>query len=60
MDIWETIFTQSPVNDGYYDEETLPHLRWEWPRATWLQARREYLRQHQTTLTGKSSRAVRN
>ncbi|HEX6768708.1 MAG TPA: hypothetical protein VF208_05095 [Candidatus Binatia bacterium] len=44
MNAWEAIFAQSPVNDGYYDEKDLPHLRWDWPSATWLQARRNFLR----------------
>jgi hypothetical protein len=47
MKVWESIFTQSPVNRGYYDEDTLPHVRWQWPHTTWFQARREYLRHHQ-------------
>lgn len=60
MNSWEAIFSQSPVNDGYYDEHELPHLRWEWPSATWLQARRDYLREHQPIQTGKTIRAVMN
>jgi len=27
---------QSPVNDGYYDENDLLHLSWEWPKETWF------------------------
>lgn len=56
MHTWEAIFSQSPVNDGHYDEDKLPHLRWEWPRATWFQARRDYLRHHQLAQTGNASR----
>ncbi len=56
MNSWEAIFSQSPVNDGYYDEHELPHLRWEWPSATWLQARRNYLRKRQPTQTDNASR----
>jgi hypothetical protein len=56
MNSWEAIFSQSPVNDGYYDEHELPHLRWEWPSATWLQARRDYLRKRQPTQTDNASR----
>ena len=24
-DTWQSIFAQSPVNSGYYDEDELPH-----------------------------------
>jgi hypothetical protein len=60
MNTWEAIFSQSPVNDGYYDEHNLPYLRWQWPRATWLQARRAYLRKDQMTQAGKATRAGSN
>ena len=53
MNTWESIFTQSPANYGYYDEHNLPHVRWQWPNATWFQTRREYLRQRQPIQTGK-------
>jgi hypothetical protein len=43
MNTWESIFNQSPVNDGYYDEHSLPYWRWQWPRSTWLQKRRQQL-----------------
>ena len=55
MNAWESIFAQSPVNDGIYDEEDLPHLRWDWPSATWLQARRNFLRETQKAQTGKDT-----
>jgi hypothetical protein len=56
MNAWEAIFSQSPVNDGYYEEHDLPHLRWQWPRATWFQTRRNYLRKRQPTQTDNASR----
>jgi hypothetical protein len=28
MKIWESIFAQSRVNYGYYDEQNLPHVPW--------------------------------
>jgi len=59
MSIWETIFMQSPVNDGRYDEEQLPQQNWEWPKGTWFQARLDYIREHQTPLALKSSRKMR-
>ena len=55
MNVWESIFAQSPVNDGYYDEQTLPHVRWQWPSATWFQARRDYLRQRQPAHSGQAA-----
>lgn len=53
MNTWVSIFSQSAVNYGYYDEHNLPHVAWQWPSATWFQARREYLRQRQSIQTGK-------
>ena len=55
MNAWEAIFAQSPVNDGYYNEQELPHLRWKWPSATWLQERRSYLREHKLAQAGKDT-----
>ena len=55
MKIWESIFAQSPVNYGYYDEQNLPHVPWQWPSATWFQARRDYLHRHQLTQTGTAA-----
>ena len=37
MTNWEAIFTQSPVNQGYYNEQRLPQHHWAWPRGTWFQ-----------------------
>ena len=36
MNSWEAIFTQSPVNQGYYNEQRLPQQHWAWPRGTWF------------------------
>jgi len=44
---WRSIFAQSPVNRGYYDEDELPHCAWNWPKGTWFQARRNILRERQ-------------
>ena len=46
-DTWQNIFTQSPVNSGYYDEDELPHCNWDWPKGTWFQARRDIMRERQ-------------
>ena len=47
MNTWEAIFSQSPVNQGYYDEERLPQLHWGWPRGTWFQSRLDSIRDHE-------------
>jgi hypothetical protein len=47
MNAWESIFMQSPVNDGCYDEDDLPQQNWQWPEATWFQARLDYVRDHE-------------
>jgi hypothetical protein len=46
-DTWRSIFAQSPVNRGYYTANELPHCAWNWPKATWFQARRNTLRERQ-------------
>lgn len=47
MNPWESIFAQSPVNRGCYEEKDLPQLSWEWPTATWFQTRLEYVREQE-------------
>jgi hypothetical protein len=54
MNAWESIFLQSPANDGYYDEEELPQLKWEWPNGTWFQTRLDYTRDHEPLRIRKS------
>jgi len=44
MNTWKSIFAESPVNSGYYDEDELPHCKWDWPKGTWFQARRDIMR----------------
>lgn len=44
MSAWQTIFFQSPVNRGYYDEDELPQQNWEWPKGTWFQSRLDHVR----------------
>jgi hypothetical protein len=58
MSIWETIFMQSPVNEGHYDEDELPQQNWEWPKGTWFQARLDYIREHHAPLALKTSRKM--
>ena len=45
MTRWELIFLQSKANDGTYNEASLPDLKWDWPRETWLQERLRHLRE---------------
>ena len=46
MNAWESVFSQSKANRGFYDEERLPQSRWEWPHNTWFQARLDYVREN--------------
>ena len=59
MNTWEAIFSQSPVNDGYYDEDRMPVARWEWPSGTWFQGRLEYAREHEPVRSLRTSRKLR-
>jgi hypothetical protein len=59
MNAWETIFSQSPVNEGYYNEQRLPQLHWGWPRGTWLQSRLDFLRDQTLVGAVKSSRKLK-
>jgi hypothetical protein len=43
MNAWKSIFTLSPVNDGYYDEDELPRQNWQWTKKTWFQERLGYV-----------------
>jgi hypothetical protein len=47
MNAWKSIFLQSPVNSGHYDEDELPHQIWDWPKATWFQGRLDRVREHE-------------
>ncbi len=58
MNAWESIFLQSPVNDGCYEEDELPQLNWHWPRETWFQIRLDYVREHEPLLSLKSYRKL--
>jgi hypothetical protein len=58
MNTWEAIFTQSRANNGYYKEDDLSHLNWDWPRGTWLQGRLEYVREHEPAAIIKSLRKL--
>jgi hypothetical protein len=59
MSTWETIFSQSPVNEGYYNEQRLPQLHWDWPRGTWFQSRLGFIRDHAVPGNLKTSRKLR-
>lgn len=50
MNAWESVFQQSPVNDGWYEEDELPQQYWEWPKGTWFQARLDHVRDRKPVL----------
>ena len=60
MNTWESVFTQSRVNDGFYDEERLPQVRWDWPKRTWFQARLDYAREHEPVWSLKAAKKARD
>jgi len=51
---------QSPVNNGYYEEEALPQQNWEWSKRTWFRTRLDFVRELQSPLNLKSSRRMSN
>jgi hypothetical protein len=55
-DFWRSVFAQSPVSSGYYDEDELPHCNWDWPKGTWFQVRRDIVREHQPAWSHKLRR----
>jgi hypothetical protein len=52
MDLWRFIFSQSKVNNGLYDGDSLPDRHWVWPEQTWFQKRRSCLRKAATSNRG--------
>jgi hypothetical protein len=60
MNPWKSIFTQSPVNNGTYDEDELPQQIWQWPKGTWFQARLGYIREQQPMANLRSGKKIRN
>lgn len=58
MNAWESIFVQSPVNEGHYDEDDLPYLNWNWPKQTWFQIRLNQLREHQFAVSLKTMKRM--
>jgi hypothetical protein len=56
MNTWEAVFSQSPVNEGFYNGEQLPQVRWAWPRATWFQVRLDQIRDHERAALLKTNR----
>jgi len=53
MNTWEAIFSQSPVNQGYYNESGLPQNHWGWPRGTWFQSRLDLIRDQERAWNSK-------
>jgi len=60
MNTWESIFWQSRVNNGHYDEEGLPQQPWPWPKETWFQARLWQVRDQEQTAFLRALRKVGN
>jgi len=58
MNAWESIFVQSPVNEGHYDEDELPHLNWNWPKETWFQTRFNQMRARQLAASLRAPRQL--
>jgi hypothetical protein len=56
MSTWQAVFSQSRVNQGYYNGEQLPQVRWAWPRATWFQTRLDQIRDQERALLLKTNR----
>jgi hypothetical protein len=59
VNAWKSIFMQSPVNNGFYEEDELQQQNWSWPKGTWFQTRLDFVRE-QMPLQLKSSRRIRN
>lgn len=59
MNVWESVFTQSPANTGHYNEADLPNHNWDWPKNTWFQARLDYMREHEQLRSFRLARKAR-
>ena len=55
MNTWEAIFSQSPVNKGFYNGEKLPQMHWDWPKRTWFQARLNHVRENDRPAATKAA-----
>ena len=49
---WQLVFGQSKVNGARYDGENLTTSPWRWPTNTYLQRRRQLLKNSQAFETG--------
>ena len=56
MNTWKAVFSRSPVNQGRYNGEQLPQVRWAWPRATWFQTRLDQIRDQERALLLKTNK----
>jgi hypothetical protein len=45
MTAWQLIFSQSKVNNGFYDGDRLVPQNWDWPKETWFRNRLRDLRE---------------
>jgi hypothetical protein len=60
MSAWKSVFTQSPANDGYYEEDELPQQHWTWPKGTWFQSRLDHIRERQSARAMKARAKLRD
>jgi hypothetical protein len=60
MNTWEAIFSQSPVNEGFYNGDQLPQVRWAWPRKTWFQVRLDQIRDHERAALLKANTRLKD
>lgn len=45
LEQWRGIFASSVANGGIYTGHQLPHNEWSWPRETWFEARKDFVRE---------------
>lgn len=58
MNAWESIFLQSPANNGRYEEDDLPQSNWNWPKKTWFRTRLDYVRDREPLMSLKFHRKL--
>jgi len=55
---WQSVLTKSAANSGQYDEGELPHVNWAWPKRTWFQVRREFVRERRPIRIGNDEKSL--
>ena len=59
MSAWQLIFSQSKVNNGFYDGDRLVAQKREWPKETWFQNRLRDLRKRVSGNSDECSNKLR-